>query len=207
MTLKELLDSEGFLDWSSLVSTKLIDRVEICGFVNSVTDVYREIMNGVALNQVVNKVHSNLIVVSGYVYQAIDGIYKNEPHTYVIASPIYSSLSKCDEIQEYNLEDLIIPSLCSNKVYLEIKKRVGTGMEVTDYTISKAKFPERFHIEAKNGKAMMTVNPGDILCKKNGVVKSVGEDVLVLIRYIVPETGITGYAHYSLDEVFVDIPC
>ena len=65
-------------------------------------------------------------------------------------------------------------------------------------------FPKEYNITAKNGKAMLEIQIGSILClDRNGDVKSVGEEILAVCRYLDPETGVLNYAQYSLDELFV----
>ena len=42
------------------------------------------------------------------------------------------------------------------------------------------------------------------LFDKNGAIKSIGENIMVICRYLHAETGTMCYTQYNLNEVFVD---
>lgn len=206
--LKEKLEQEGFLSCNIIVSSALIKNLEIYGFVNSCDremivseSNYNKTTN--KLNGVVNRDYSNPIISSNYMYQVMDYFNGAAFMTTGLQTPIFKSLLMCSEETELNVENIWIPSLWANSYYQKIKSRVGTGVAVNEYEIKKAKMPSS--ITAKDGKAMLAVSTGAILMiDSSGEVASVGDDVLVVCRYINNQTGRLCYVIYGLDELFYD---
>ena len=96
-----------------------------------------------------------------------------------------------------------IPSLIGKELYRKIKSRHGNGVTVRDYDLKKANFPSC--ISAIDGKAILTAPAGHVqILDKDGVIKSIGENIMVVCRYLHAETGTMCYTQYNLNEVFVD---
>ena len=57
----------------------------------------------------------------------------------------------------------------------------------------------------KDGKAMMPIHKGDILCQHiiDNSTKSIGQELLAVCRYIHSATGRMCYTQYGLDELTV----
>lgn len=89
------------------------------------------------------------------------------------------------------------------QLYRKIKSRHGNGVTVRDFDLRKADFPSR--ISAIDGKAMLSAPAGHVqILDKDGVIKSIGENIMVVCRYIHAETGTMCYTQYNLNEVFID---
>lgn len=88
-------------------------------------------------------------------------------------------------------------------LYRKIKARIGSGLAVTEYMLRKNGFPE--NIIEEDSKAMFIAEEGTILLKdKDGSIKSIGEEILAVCRYLHPETGTMCYTQLGLDELFVE---
>lgn len=210
MTKKDLerhLYETGCLENGMIVSSNLIKRLEVCGFVNMqiANELILEKILGDSLSMI-NKAPYKQFVMSGYIYQ-IHQYVKRTSMTSVtctkgVTAPIYSSLKITRQNIEVNLEEVAIPSLEDNKTYNKIRSRYGSSVVVTESMLDRA-FPKEYTITAKEGKAMMEVQEDSILClNRKGEIRSVGEEILVVCRYLDPETGVLNYAQYSLDELF-----
>jgi hypothetical protein len=208
VNLKEKLLESKQVSSNIIVSSVLLDKLEVYGYVNScrakdMLSIPKNSYSTASLNGIVNKSPASEIVCSNFIYQVI-AYYDGKQNTSMgLSSPIYKSLSINSEQMKYNLEDLYIPSLLSNTLYIKIKARIGTGVTVTDSIIKKNSFPE--NIIAEDSKAMFIAEEGAILLKnKDGEIRSIGEEVLVVCRYLHPESGIMCYTQFSLDELFVE---
>lgn len=209
-TLKEKLEKDGHLSCNIIASSLLIEKVEIFGFVNScdsdmIVDEYK--MNykrtDHVLNGVVNRDCSNPIISSGYMYQVLEYFNGTAFVPTGVQFPIFKYLSKCTKDMELNVENLWIPSLWANSYYQKIKSRIGNGVVVNDNDIKKAKLPST--IFAKGGKAMLAVNKGSILMgDSDREISSVGDDILVVCRYVHSESGRLCYLVYGIDELFYE---
>lgn len=199
ITLKEELENKGILGSNILVSSILVPTMEVYGYLNSSFETFT---GSSSLYGLINKNPINEIVCSNYLYQPtsyLDG--KGELVTQGLAAPIFNSLSVCQENEELDLEELYIPSLLGNGTYKVIKSRRSS--KIDNYTIRKAQFPESIFI--KEGKAIYAVKQGDIICRdKDGEIKSIGEEIVVLCRYIHHETGAMRYTQLSLNELFIE---
>lgn len=69
--------------------------------------------------------------------------------------------------------------------------------------MEKAKFPS--YIKAIDGKAILNAPKSHIqIIDKDGEIKRIGENIMVVCRYLHTETGTMCYTQYNLNEVFVD---
>ncbi len=208
ITLKEMLAKNNRLASNIIVSSVLINRLEVYGYINSrcVEDVLflpKTSYDTVSVNGIVNKSPVSEIVCSNYIYQVII-FYDGKKTTSIgLPTPVYKNLSISNKPTKYNLEDLYIPSLLSNPIYKKIKARIGSGVVVTERTIKNGRFPQ--YIVAEDNKALYIAKEGAILLEDNeGVIRSVGEEILAVCRYLHPENGTMCYTQFSLDELFVD---
>ena len=187
MTLENYLNTNGRVQSGMMAKSNLIDKLEIYGFVNACKDEDMYTMaysTGYAINGIVNKEPINQIILSNYIYQ-VTSHYSGKDITHAgIAIPIFQTLAVSEAEGQYNVEDLYIPSL-------------------SDCDLRKADFPSR--ISAIDGKAMLSAPAGHVqILDKDGVIKSIGENIMVVCRYIHAETGTMCYTQYNLNEVFID---
>ena len=191
-----------------IVSSVLIKKLEVYGYANSckaenMLNIPNNTWAKIGVNGIVNKSPISEIVCSNYIYQVITLSDGKQASTVGIPSPIYNSLYINKKQTKLNLEDIYIPSLLSNPIYRKIKGRIGTGVLVTDSLIQKGGFPK--NIIAEDNKAMFIAEEGTFLLKdKEGDIRSVGEEILAVCRYLHPETGTMCYTQYSLDELFIE---
>lgn len=205
ITLEEYLKKKHALHSGMTAKSKLIGRLEIYGFVNACvdTDMYYETYAGLYLNGVVNKEPHRQIVLSNYIYQVSSHVAGKDVVEAGIATPVFKSLRLSESAECYNVEDLHIPSLCGNSLYREIKRRCGQGVIINESKMKKAKFPS--HITVQDGKAVYNAPEGHVqLLDADGEVKSVGENVMAVCRYVHETTGAMCYALYNLNEVYDD---
>lgn len=208
ITLKEKLFDSKQISSNIIVSSVLLEKLEVYGYVNSCRheDMIQMPKNNcsvASLNGIINKSSHSEIVCSNFIYQVVPFFDGKQTSSIGLHIPIYNSLCVISEQAKYNLEDLYIPSLRANTLYRKIKARIGTGVSVTDYMLRKNGFPE--NIVEEEGKAMFIAEEGAIILKdKDACIKSIGEDILAVCRYLHPETGTMCYTQLSLDELFVD---
>ena len=198
ITLEDYLKKNGSVRSGIMAKSNLIDKLEIYGFVNACedNDMYNKVYAGLIINGIVNKEPKRQIILSNHIYQVTT-------HYSGMAVPIYHTLVVSGSEGKYNLEDIYIPSLIGKELYRKIKSRHGNGVTVRDYDLKKANFPSC--ISAIDGKAILTAPAGHVqIFDKDGVIKSIGENIMVVCRYLHAETGTMCYTQYNLNEVFVD---
>lgn len=208
VSLSEKLFESKQLSSSIIVSSVLVNRLEVYGYVNSCRheDMIQMPKNNYSvagLNGIINKSPHSEIVCSNFIYQVVPFFDGKETSSIGLHIPIYKSLCVIREQAKYDLEDLYIPSLIANSLYRKIKARIGSGLAVTEYMLRKNGFPAS--IIEEDSKAMFIAEEGAILLKdKEGSIKSIGEEILVVCRYLHPETGTMCYTQLGLDELFVE---
>lgn len=206
ISLEDLLKNKGNLHCGMIAQSILVNKLEVCGYVNVCLDesmYFFDAKSDLFLNGVINKDPIGQIVLSNYIHQVITYTNGKALLIQAIVFPIFKSISVSKKESSYNIEDLFIPSLEGNRYFKEIKSRKGNGVVVQESKLRKALFPS--NIQEVEGKAIMTAQPGHIQCfDKHGVMKGVGENILVVCRYLHEGTGKMCYVQYNLDEVFVD---
>lgn len=205
ITLEDYLKKNGSVRSGIMAKSNLIDKLEIYGFVNACKDedMYNEGYMGRFLNGIVNKEPKCQIILSNYIYQVTSHYSGNDITREGKVTPIFHTLAVSESEGQYNVEDIYIPSLIGKQLYRKIKSRYGNGVTVCDKDLKKAEFPSC--IGAIDGKAIMTAPAGHVqLFDKNGAIKSIGENIMVICRYLHAETGTMCYTQYNLNEVFVD---
>ncbi|MBQ8958563.1 MAG: hypothetical protein IJ057_08715 [Bacteroidales bacterium] len=208
ITLQEHLDKYGWLRSRMVAKSILIDEVEIYGFINCSKEMLDEYKtNEYKLLGIVDKDPSRQIIQCNYIYQIIEWFDGNKAQQTGLATPIYVGLRKCVVDTEINVEELYIPDLINHKLYKDIRSRKGTGIVVTEQLVNKykSKVWTEHNILIKNGKAMMPIHKGDILCQHimDNSIKSIGQELLAVCRYIHKTTGRMCYTQYGLDELTV----
>lgn len=205
ITLEDYLKKNGSIQSGILAKSNLIDKLEVYGFVNACQDkdMDKEVYAGLFLNGIVNKEPKSQIVLSNHIYQVTTHYCGKDITREGMAIPIYQKLVVSESEGRYNVEDINIPSLASKQLYRKIKSRHGIGVTVRDNDLKKANFPSC--ISVIEGKAILTAPAGHVqILDKDGVIKSIGENLMVVCRYLHAETGAMCYTQYNLNEVFVD---
>lgn len=204
-TLEDYLKQNGNLQSGMIVKSNLVNKLEIYGFVNACNDedMYNEVYAGLFLNGIVNKEPQHQIVLSNYIHQ-VTLHYKGKEITQEGTTiPIFQTLKVSKSEGQYNIEDVYIPSLAGNQLYCKIKSRHGNGVSIKEFELRKAKFPS--YIKESEGKAILNAPTAHIqFLDKDGVIKSIGENIMVVCRYLHTETGTMCYTQYNLNEVFID---
>lgn len=208
VSLSEKLVECKQLSSNIIVSSVLLDKLEIYGYINSCRDedmFYLPYKSStvVYMNGIINRSPVSEIVCAHFIYQVMKVFDGKQVTTVGMPTPIYKSLYVNSEQSKYNVENLYIPSLRANPFYKKIKARIGTGVTVTDNLLRKNNFPES--IIEEDSKAMFIAEEGAILLRdKEGSIRSIGEEILAVCRYLHPETGTMCYTQLSLDELFVE---
>lgn len=205
ITLEDYLKNHGRVHCGMIVKSNLIDKLEIYGFANACKDedMYNDVYVGLILNGIVNKEPKHQIVLSNYIYQVTTHYSGKEITREGMAIPVFQALVVSESEGQYNVEDLYVPSLVGKQLYRKIKSRLGNGVVVREYDLEKAKFPS--YIKAIEGKAILNAPKSHIqIIDKDGEIKSIGENIMVICRYLHTETGTMCYTQYNLNEVFVD---
>ena len=208
ITLNDMLLKSNRLVSNIIVSSVLVKRLEVYGYVNScraenMLNLPKNSFATAGVNGIINRSPVSEIVCSNYIYQVITLFDGKRVSSIGLASPIYKTLNINKEQTKYNLEDLYIPSLFANPTYRKIKARIGSGVVVTESMIQKGGFPK--NIIAEENKAMFIAEEGAILLKnKEGDIRSIGEEILAVCRYLHPEIGTMCYTQYSLDELLIE---
>ncbi len=193
ITLREKLERSGHLDSNMTASSILIKKLEVYGYINSRHQ--SDIFDNFSAFLIINRDAPNEILCSNFLYQKSDNVS--------IVVPIYKSLRKCEAYTEYHLEDFYVPSLMSNRWYREIMTR--SKYASLGRMPAARRDAEALGVLVQENMALFPVEEGRILClDKDGEVKSVGEELLVICRYLHDGTGRMCYAKYSLDELYID---
>ena len=207
ITLQEHLDKYGWLKSGMIAKSVLIDKLEIYGFVNCSKEIKTSYSNynfrNVLSNIVVNKSSTSQIIQSNYIYQVVN----IEGQSKGIVSPIYNRLTKSENNIEVDIKQLHIPKLFYNTTYKKIRSRYKDGNQPIKLTNYEQKTLEEYlEISIKEGKLMVVIHNGDILCQNNDdTIKSIGEEILVVCRYIHDLTGNMCYTQYGLDELTIEL--
>ena len=200
-TLMQRLEENGCLEKGLLVSSLLIKEIEVCGFLNGVKNFGQTDDKFLHLyNSILNKAPHRMLVRSGMVHQIFEYFNGSQISSMNCVFRIFPTLTINQSVFEMNLKDIHIPALEKSSMYRDIRK--GFKRTITDDKLRKNGFPE--FIKVKDDNVICEIEPGKILCiNKDGEIRSLGEDVQVLCRYLHPGTGIMCYTIYSLDELYI----
>ena len=200
-TLQQRLEENGCLEKGLLVASLLIKEIEVCGFLNGVKSFGQTDGKFLHLyNSILNKAPHRMLVRSGMVHQIFEYFDGSKISSMNCVFRIYTTLTVNESDFEMDLKDIHVPALEKSSIYRDIKQ--GFKCFITDDKLRKNGFPE--FIKVKEDKVVCEIAPGKILClNKDGEIRSLGEDIQVLCRYLHPETGIMCYTIYSMDELFI----
>lgn len=208
ITLAEKFQTEKVLQSGLIVSSKLIGKLEVYGFLNSCKGVEIIVESSYGkpggFNNFVNSMNFGDVLCAGYMAQPCRVI--DEKGTTIAGMrlhQVFASLEVTDKELLLDLADLDIPSLFYNPAYLILKKRnsavrLGYNAKYTHY------FPKNIK-RSEKGAFEHTTEVGDILCRdKDGVVKGIGDHLVAICRYLSPQTGMMCYAYMEFDELYVE---
>ena len=200
-TLMQRLEENGCLEKGFLVSSLLIKEIEVCGFLNGVKKFRQTDDKFLHLyDSILNKAPHRMLVRSGMVHQIFEYFDGSKISSMNCVFCIYTTLTVNESDFEMDLKDIHVPALEKSSIYRDIRQ--GFKRFITDDKLRKNGFPE--FIKVKEDKVVCEITPGKILClNKDGEIRSLGEDIQVLCRYLHPETGIMCYTIYSMDELFI----
>ena len=200
-TLKQRLEENRKKKKGLLASSLLIKEIEVCGFLNGVKNFGQTDDKFLHLyNSILNKAPHRMLVRSGMVHQIFEYFDGSKISSMNCVFRIYTTLTVNESDFEMDLKDIHVPALEISSIYRDIKQ--GFKRFITDDKLRKNGFPE--FIKVKEDKVVCEIAPGKILClNKDGEIRSLGEDIQVLCRYLHPETGIMCYTIYSMDELFI----
>ena len=200
-TLKQHLEEKGNLEKGILVSSLLIKEIEVCGFLNGIKNFYQtepRLLH--MINSILNKAPHRMLVQSGLVHQIFEYNHGGSIISTNCIFVIYPYLSINNKAFEVELKDVHIPSLEKSCLYNDIRR--GLKRFITEDKLRRNDFPD--FIKFKDNKIICEIEPGKIMCLNNdGIVRSLGEDIQVLCRYLHKETGTMCYTIYSLDELYI----
>ncbi len=210
ITLQSYLEKYGWLKYGMIVKGTLIKELEIYGFVNSSKEMIDELKsNQFNLLGIVNKAPNQQVIRGFYMYQVVEWFDGENVKQTGLTTPIYIGLRNCREDIELNIADLHIPNLISNNLYCLIRSRRGTGVEITPQLVNKYKAAKIFadnNIIIKEGNAFLQVKKGDTLCihALDHSVKSIGQELVAICRYVCKTTGHLRYALFDLSELTIE---
>lgn len=208
ISLANKLQTEKVLQSGLVVSSTLVDRLEVYGYLNSC--VGEDIVKNGYINRYNNFINVQTIgeiICAGYLMQPAivsdngRGKFETKMHQ------VYSALELAKEEIKYDLADLDIPSLYYNLVYVGIRKK-NHKIDCPDYRIKNWVWMFPDNIKKKSDASLefdYISKVGEVLCRdKDGAVKGIGEHLMALCRYLAPQTGLMYYAQFDLDELYVE---
>ena len=129
-------------------------------------------------------------------------------------TPIYPMISICQEDVDLDVKRLYIPSfvgtrtksqkIVDDELYSNIKYRFGTGYKVSESQWEKARWPSSYSLV--DGDVVLHIKKGEIVLQdKDGCIKSVGDSIVVLCRYLHEETGEIKFLFSRLEQLYYEI--
>lgn len=205
--LNEYLEKEKELHSGIAVSSSIINKLEVYGFLNC--KGREEILSGCD-NQDINSygdVEMNYDTSKCKIFSFY--LKQNSKVT-----PIYPTISICQENASIDVKGLYIPSfigtrtksqkILDDELYSDIKHRFGTGYQVSENAWEKARWPSKYSLVA--GDVMLHIKKGEIVLQdKDGCIKSVEDSIVVLCRYVHEETGEIRFLFSRLEQLYYEI--
>ena len=204
-TLQEVFKCVRTLSSGIQVSNSLIQDMEVVGYLNSASVDTLLQLNFSPFNMggVINHSVDKQLICSNYLYQVKEDESNGNPAYRGKLYPIFKQIKMATTEMNIPLNQMDIPSLRMNCLYRKIKERVGTDVVVSEYELRKSKMPDYIHLE--NGKLMYHIIADDVLCyDRHEMCRSVGDDILVLCRYVHVSTGNVCYAQFELTDVYTE---
>lgn len=212
--MSNYLKKYGFLKFGMIANNSLLKEIEIYGFANCSKEMFDEFKyKHYHLLGIIDKDSSHQVIRGTYMYQVIEWFDGEKIQYTGLTTPLYLGLRLSKEDALMDISNLYIPDLISNELYNRIRSRRGSGVEVTPQLVNRYKVPKGIrdiwsshNIEVKDGKAFLPVKKGDILCihAVDHAIKSIGQEIVVIGRYICKETGRLFYANFNLDELTIE---
>lgn len=202
-TLKELFTRDCVLKSGIIGSSLLIGKLEVYGYVNAYDD-------GKLLDQGLDDLDSieapfknsnSQNVLSNCMFQCDCNKCKQNGNGGNIVVPIFKEVCLSNMDEKYDIRELYIPSIAANTYYKKIKSR-NTHFSASAQGLKYNKFPDNIFIE--NGVVTYASKVGDFLfLDKDRRIKSVGQRVMALCRYVHQDTGKMCYVLYDLEEIII----
>lgn len=206
--LNEYLEKEKNLHSGMTVSCSIISSLEVYGFLNCKGRA--DILSGYA--------HAHDLNSYGDVEMKFDSakckVYSFYMKQNTKVTPIYPTAAVCQKDVAIDVKELYIPgflgtrttrqSIEDDALYKNIKRRFGTGYEVSEDEWRKAGWPSRYSLE--NGSVMSHIHEGEIVLKdKDGCIRSVGDSIVVLCRYVQEEIGEVRFFFSRLEHLYCQL--
>ena len=205
--LNEYLIKEGELQSGIAVSSNLIDNLEVYGFLNC--KGREEVLNGCDIQDINSSGDVEMIFDDSKC--KIFSFYMKQNSK---VTPIYPMISICQEDVDLDVKRLYIPSfvgtrtksqkIVDDELYSNIKYRFGTGYKVSESQWEKARWPSSYSLV--DGDVVLHIKKGEIVLQdKDGCIKSVGDSIVVLCRYLHEETGEIKFLFSRLEQLYYEI--
>lgn len=191
---------EKVLKSGMFVSSSLIPKMEIYGFIAIDSSKVEEIDYQAKLNDIVDTGFANNVVCGDRLMQTLylpDSKGNVKLRCQVV--PIFDKISHSESGDEYKLIDIYIPSLTSIDKYMDIRSR-RKEYKLDEYNLRRFKFP--YSVTSQDGTLIYTTQKNDILFLDNdSVIKGVSDTAFAVCKYINHITGLLSYAIFKLDEL------
>lgn len=195
-SLKEYFERGGRIQCGLVMSSSLIDKLEIYGFVENDPIISTSQNNPYGGINPVCMDGTNRIVCSGFIYQKkifTDGYY---------IFPVYHTIVREYVTHELPLKLIYVQALKNNNLYQKIRSRRVSS--ITPSNLKKHNMPE--NIVCKNGMACYKTDLKTILCINNPgldeAISGVCRSVLALCRYIDEGTGNVHFTLLDFSDIF-----
>ena len=211
ITLAEKLQLDKVLNCNLMVSSRLISKLEVYGYVNSCRGEDMKVLDvgaykgTVEYNDFVNNQTAGEIICSDYMMQPV--VLRQDGSKYEFdmrLHQIYSVLEISKENLELKLSDIDIPSLFYHSGYKKLRSRNSRKSLNNSELKTIMAFSEGICVNSIIDIDYVS-NIGDVLCKDaDGRIKSIGEHLMAVCRYLSPYTGMMCYTKFHLDELFYE---
>ena len=205
--LNDYLEKERELYSGIAVSSSIISNLEVLGFMNCKDRDY--ILSGYGLNGI-NSYGDVEIEFDNSKCKFFSFYMKQNSKV----TPIYPTVSICQKDVDVDVKELYIPSfvgtrtksqtIIDDELYSRIKCRFGTSYRVSENEWGKAGWSSRYSLV--DGAVIAHIQKGDVILKdKDGRIKSVGEAIVVLCRYLHGETGEIRFMFSRLEHLYYEV--
>ena len=205
--LNDYLEKEKELYSGIAVSSSIISNLEVLGFMNCKDR--DDILSGYGLNSI-NSYGDVEIEFDNSKCKFFSFYMKQNSKV----TPIYPTVSICQKDVDVDVKELYIPSfvgtrtksqtIIDDELYSRIKCRFGTSYRVSENEWGKAGWSSRYSLV--DGAVIAHIKKGDVILKdKDGCIKSVGEAIAVLCRYLHGETGEIRFMFSRLEHLYYEV--
>lgn len=205
--LNDYLEKERELYSGIAVSSSIISNLEVLGFMNCKDR--DDILSGYGLNGI-NSYGDVEIEFDNSKCKFFSFYMKQNSRV----TPIYPTVSICQKDVDIDVKELYIPSfvgtrtknqtIIDDELYSRIKSRFGSSYRVSENEWDKAGWSSRYSLV--DGVVIAHIQKGDVILKdKDGRIKSVGEAIVVLCRYLHGETGEIRFMFSRLEQLYYEV--